>query len=401
MSETAPRAFAFDILTTATYSSVPSTQNNDLLSPWYVGWDNAQVCPTPAQNIQIQWWYGVFPDGVLISNTGVQSCVSSNGGNPWLNSFVANSNLSGAYYMTATSTDGDFYAPISYDSGLDEIQVGDVFDMTTRFIQLTPLMGTSTPYATSTTFVFGATVFVNPTEFVASSTELYMRWRQLTGMGLRGNSVVGMFGECTVEIEQAGSSTPAFCTDEILNTGAYLAYYEIRVPQFSVFGIEFFHDTLVSTVGNFVVGAGVPSGEYLRSVTAISTTGPSVDAIVDPDAVASSTGFFLNFLDVPNLLRTKAPFAYIFQISNLMQTASSVPASTNSSLTLSFVPSSASTSPLGSVLSNVVVFSTSTVSSLIPSSALSALRALQVGTIWLAVGFLMFREGLKAIKHKA
>jgi len=306
----------------------------------------------------------------------------------------------GDYWMSWQSTTSPDAIYEIYHTTFERIAENDwsvgarAFNLQTRFITFTPQMGTSTPNATSTNFAFGATVYVNPADYVASSTELYIRWRQLTGMGLRGNPVVGLTGECTVAIENFGSTTPDFCFDDIQASGAYLAYYEIRVPSFSLFGVNFFNRTLVSTTGNFVVGFDVSNGEYLRSATAISTTGPTVDAIVDPDAVATSTGFFLSFFDVPGLLQKKIPFAYFYQMVSIFQTYPTIPASTNSTLVLNFV---ATSSPLSATLNGVEMFSTTTVTQLLPSPVIDLLYGLQVAVIWLSVGFLMYRWSMNII----
>jgi len=122
----------------------------------------------------------------------------------------------------------------------------------TRFDSLAPQMGTTTPVATSTAFLFNAIGYVSTAD-ISSSTEVYMRWRQQTGMGQRGNGNLSQYGEFTFPITASGAFDVS-TTTSVQNTGVYAAYWEIRNCSFSLFGYCLWHSSLKSVVRNFVVG---------------------------------------------------------------------------------------------------------------------------------------------------
>lgn len=117
-------------------------------------------------------------------------------------------------------------------------------------------------------------------------------------------------------------------------------------------------------------------------VVSASTTNQTL-LPVDEQATTS----IMSMLNVPNLLKTRVPFAYIFQIADIISNSASIASSSSASLNLSFV---SSTSPLASKLNNVSVFSTSSITSLMGSTNLSIMRALLVAITYLGSGFYLF-----------
>lgn len=118
-------------------------------------------------------------------------------------------------------------------------------------------------------------------------------------------------------------------------------------------------------------------------VVSASTTNQTLLPI-DQDATSS----IMAMLNVPNLLKTRVPFAYIFQIAEVISDTSMVSSSSVASLTLNFVSSS---SPYASQLNGVAMFSTSTITSLMGSTNLGIMRALLVAITYVGSGLYLFR----------
>lgn len=116
----------------------------------------------------------------------------------------------------------------------------------TRFITYTPEIGTSTPYATSTTFAFGATGYIDPDDWNGTAT-VRIRYSQKTGQGIRGNGYLLDQGEFIFPISAPGMFSVS-TTSSVQHTGAYITYFAIEQPR-----LYLFTNTLVSSIGNFIV----------------------------------------------------------------------------------------------------------------------------------------------------
>lgn len=116
--------------------------------------------------------------------------------------------------------------------------------------------------------------------------------------------------------------------------------------------------------------------------------GPSApfESFIDPETGlpinATSTSFW-DFLNVPNLLKTKAPTGYIYQIGTMFSEISNIPSTTTPSLTLSFVAATSSMT----TFQNVEVFSYDTVTQFIPDPMIVILRTLMVATLYIGLAF--------------
>lgn len=118
-----------------------------------------------------------------------------------------------------------------------------------------------------------------------------------------------------------------------------------------------------------VVGVSAPFESYIDPETGLPIN-------------ASSTSFW-DFLNVPTLLKTKAPTGYIYQIGQTLSELNEIGATTTPTLTMSFVSASSSMT----ALKNVDLFSYAIVTQLIPSGLISILRALMVATLYIGLAF--------------
>lgn len=118
-----------------------------------------------------------------------------------------------------------------------------------------------------------------------------------------------------------------------------------------------------------VVGVSAPFETYIDPETGLPIN-------------ASSTSFW-DFLNVPTLLKTKAPTGYIYQIGQTLSELNEIGATTTPTLTMSFVSASSSMT----ALKNVDLFSYAIVTQLIPSGLISILRALMVATLYIGLAF--------------
>lgn len=166
---------------------------------------------------------------------------------------------------------------------------------------------------------------------------------------------------------------------------------------------------LASGESSYVVARTLEQGHlhlwrpYLRATTSINTiygdwqsfdvvtASASSTQYIDPETglpiVSTSTTFF-DFINVPNLLRTKAPFAYMYEISDIITDFDTVTATNTPAFTLDTDFASTTLPGLG----DIELFSVDTVTELIPSGMLTIMRALMVATVYISLAFVLFRE---------
>lgn len=122
---------------------------------------------------------------------------------------------------------------------------------------------------------------------------------------------------------------------------------------------------------------------------AISTTTETLNPALLSGTVGTSTlpsaANFLSFLNVPQLLQTKVPFAYIFQVKDgLTQGIQSTSTTAIPAGNLSYkLPGQATTS--------IPFFSTSTVGYFLNQNEVSLLRGLMVAFLYVDFGYLLYR----------
>jgi len=116
--------------------------------------------------------------------------------------------------------------------------------------------------------------------------------------------------------------------------------------------------------------------------------GPSApfESYIDPETGlplnASSTSFW-DFLNVPELLKTKAPTGYIYQIGSIINSISDIAATSTPTLTMSFVGTSSNITQL----KNVPMFSYTLVTQLIPPSMITILRGIMLAVLYIGLAF--------------
>jgi len=117
-----------------------------------------------------------------------------------------------------------------------------------------------------------------------------------------------------------------------------------------------------------------------RSGSSTPYTGATVGTSTVPDTTS-----LLSFLNVPQLLRTKIPFAYIYQIATgLSQGFGSSTASSLPTGTISY------TIP-GRATSSIDLFSTTTIGYFLSPSLIALFRGLQVAILYISFGYALYR----------
>lgn len=129
-------------------------------------------------------------------------------------------------------------------------------------------------------------------------------------------------------------------------------------------------------------------GNWVGIVDVVTASASSTPYLAS-STTATSTAFF-DFLNVPYLLQTKVPFAYFYQVSNLLTNLSSTTATSTGSVTYDFGEYASGT--VLSSLGEVTLFSTSTVTQLIPSWILALFRALIVAILYVSAGMYLFHD---------
>lgn len=113
----------------------------------------------------------------------------------------------------------------------------------------------------------------------------------------------------------------------------------------------------------------------------------STSTMAELGLTASTTdSFLLGFLNVPELVKTKVPFAYIFQIATALQTAIATTSTSNIS-TGSFnikIGNNATTS--------VDMFSSSTIKYFFTDTYINIFRGLEVASLWVALAWFLYHD---------
>lgn len=317
----------------------------------------------------------------------------------------------GSYFWAAYS---DYSAKIPYavnyytiSGGVCSITpVGPVgpVDFSTHFESFTPLLGTTTPNATSTTFTFGATGYVNSTDFATSSTELYIRWRQMTEVGVGSNDWRANVGEITIPIESPGEFNLSTTTD-ILDTGVYTVGFFIRKPRFEVLGFGFLNNELRSAIGSFVVGSTTTEKEFQTVELMVGTTGAAFanQQVVTEQTASSSLLSLSTIFDFKDQVLGKFPINWVIEYSNVLQNlASSTSTTTIPSVTinygsLSLLQNIPTTTP---ITTTFTFFSADTFDEVGEMSGIQLFREFVSWTLWIALVSYAWRRGQSLFKRQ-
>jgi len=112
----------------------------------------------------------------------------------------------------------------------------------------------------------------------------------------------------------------------------------------------------------------------------------STSTTLDLGIASSSENGLLGFLNVPELLKTKIPFAYMFQIATALQTAIATTSTSNIS-TGSF------NWKLGNNATTTIdMFSSSTIKYFFTDTYINIFRTLEVATIWFSLGWFLYHD---------
>jgi hypothetical protein len=115
--------------------------------------------------------------------------------------------------------------------------------------------------------------------------EIYLRYRQITGAGMRDNGNLLTVGEDTIDIDTPGDFNVNSSSHDLSKSGWYQAYAEIRKPKYTIFGfsIPFLYDSLFSTTWKFVSGTSTPTEDtaagLLFSTTGFTTVASSTESV--------------------------------------------------------------------------------------------------------------------------
>lgn len=260
-------------------------------------------------------------------------------------------------------------------------------DTSTHFISFIPEIGSTTPYATSTAFTFGAVGYLNDSD-LASSTELHIRYRQLTGMGVRGNSSFAEVGDLYIPIT-AGGDFDLSTTTPVLSSGVFAGYYAIENACYSFFGINFFTCTKVSAIGNFIVDeASTIEVEASQNVLNSSGIGSQVVPYVTDENSTSTLynlGSAFNLIDI---LTSKFPINWVYQYASVLAgLASSTATTTIPSVDLDFsglreLQNIPTTTPIST---KFTLFSAATLDEVAAISGVASMRTFVGWTLWLGL----------------
>jgi len=174
-----------------------------------------------------------------------------------------------SFWVQNTSNGTDFGTPGWY-LYLDDLNsiTAPIVDTSTRITAIVPQPDTTV--GTSTNFSFGGKGYVNIDDWT-EDTVLYIRYNQQTGQGKRGNGPINQHGDFTIPITASGDFDLS-STTSLTNSGVYIGYIAIQKPRFSLFGFNFFTQTLAANTWIFTAATSTQT-ELDATVLLLSTTG--------------------------------------------------------------------------------------------------------------------------------
>jgi len=345
----------------------------------------------------------------------IVACVSTGGATSTIPAFtghvriLGNSYTVGAYNTIYGNTaNGEHSLGLSYNTNCAQ---GSIFAENTRIATTSP--ANQATVATSTPFSVGATGYVNADDF---DTDLKLRIKITYNGSLIGNAgiVAGLNSACfTASFGNLGflcsqllgldltSVTQDFpitasgyfdisTTTSVLTGGQYTMNTSIIKPYFTVLGFEIGTDTLVSYESSFIAGATSIYDDFVENVDdflndSYSNFDASSCNVVSGSfnlgtcvvgLILPSGNTFAIYGQLPDLLMTRFPFSYVSGIAytwNSLEDGTTAPPS----LAFNFADLGiGSTNPMGNILPNVTVFSSSTIGTYLSGSILTAFKAL-------------------------
>lgn len=288
----------------------------------------------------------------------------------------------------------------------------------TRISTVTPTGGSTV--ATSTSFTFGSTGYVNTSDYVSGQTYLKMTvvypTAQInnTAFNLIGTNtcLVGfVYPFCIISWGQTEGSFANIpitsdgtfsvsTTTSLLEKGNYTVTTSVVVPTFSLFGISIGERTLTSTTTQFTAVEPTAQDNYIATVA--SSTNDFVNNYATSTCNVLSGSFSLgscayaivvpnsNFTQSYTALITDAsgkfPFSYLYSMTQTWNELSASTTLNSPDVVLNMHDLGiGSTTAFGNVLPNITVFSSSTVEHYAPTDVWSAMRALLAAVLWLGL----------------
>lgn len=162
-----------------------------------------------------------------------------------------------------------------------------------------------------------------------------------------------------------------------------------------------FDQVITATSTEFSIASDSTGYDNYDPTSGVSTSSPGGFIYNIPQFVGSSFGTtslasstnFLSFLNIPELLKTKIPFAYIFQISSSVRSsvasssASTIP---SSSFNINFPIPGVATTTL-----TIDLFSTTTITYFLTPTWVNLLRGIMVAVTYFSLGWFLFHEAKK------
>jgi len=314
--------------------------------------------------------------------------------------YVAQSGYSLRYLLFGVGTVN------GYMKRIDTISVtttgGAAEDTTTRFITFTPTLGSATPNATSTSFAFGVTGYINDDD-IEDDQYIYGRWRNIShGQygSAAGCTADDSWGEFESEIATSSNEFTFATTTAITCYGAYGMAWQLKRPAWTLFGLTLWDETVIEAYSTFVVGTTtggfVPSEEQIGMVDDIFASGLDYGGYIPNEANASSTLFNLyQYLNLREQVASRFPISWgIYTVNAVMLAAQHQGTTTLSSSTIDFGSMTtlqwyATSSPTDL---EVDVWTWAWMEDLADNSAWQLLITITIGLMWLGLGLFAWRE---------
>jgi len=145
---------------------------------------------------------------------------------------------------------------------------------------------------------------------------------------------------------------------------------------------------------NSELGTRTCSGYFSLNVVGASASSsfPVIPSVDGDNATTSAQGGIFAFLNVPQLLQSKYPFSWFFDIAELYQQLQASSTEDVATVSLDYSTLDISTTTKNVLPSTWTVFGTSTITAFIPEPVLDAWRLLMTAVIWMSVVAYLYRS---------
>jgi len=206
----------------------------------------------------------------------------------------------------------------------------------TQFYSFTPILGTTTPVATSSALSVGVTGYISPADYT-SDMQLQLQF------GVNPNVVGPIFAANATpytEFNTPVSAAGAFSTTTVVDASVASAYpvkWSLTKCGFSLFGFCISRSTVITNGGTLLTGLGLGTGEgytststlqSVRGITSVSVAANGATTTLDTSNINATSTVFASAYGIAGIILNKFPINWVVQYADVLSSLPTLTATT-------------------------------------------------------------------------